>query len=98
MEAIRYVQSAEIVSALTDRSAIPVDLSDPKLKQFPGSGPIDAKSTGRKKVIVTGCYDWLHTGHVRFFEEVFQNMEMCTQWWATMPTIEIAERQRASAV
>jgi cytidyltransferase-like protein len=24
---------------------------------------------GRKKVIVTGCYDWLHTGHVRFFEE-----------------------------
>jgi len=25
--------------------------------------------TGNKKVIVTGCYDWLHTGHVRFFEE-----------------------------
>lgn len=24
---------------------------------------------GRKKVIVTGCYDWLHSGHVRFFEE-----------------------------
>ena len=24
---------------------------------------------GRKKVLVTGCYDWLHTGHVRFFEE-----------------------------
>jgi len=23
-----------------------------------------------KKVLVTGCYDWLHTGHVRFFEEV----------------------------
>ena len=26
----------------------------------------------RKKVVVTGCYDWLHTGHVRFFEEVSQ--------------------------
>jgi cytidyltransferase-like protein len=26
----------------------------------------------RKKVIVTGCYDWLHTGHIRFFEEVSQ--------------------------
>lgn len=25
---------------------------------------------GRKKVIVTGCYDWLHSGHARFFEEV----------------------------
>lgn len=24
----------------------------------------------RKKVLVTGCFDWLHTGHVRFFEEV----------------------------
>ena len=26
--------------------------------------------SGRKKVIVTGCYDWLHSGHIRFFEEV----------------------------
>ena len=25
---------------------------------------------GRKKVIVTGCFDWFHSGHVRFFEEV----------------------------
>jgi cytidyltransferase-like protein len=24
----------------------------------------------RKKVVVTGCFDWLHSGHVRFFEEV----------------------------
>ncbi len=26
--------------------------------------------SGKKKVVVTGCYDWLHSGHVRFFEEV----------------------------
>ncbi len=25
-----------------------------------------------KKVIVTGCYDWFHSGHVRFFEETAQ--------------------------
>ena len=25
---------------------------------------------GRPSVLVTGCYDWLHSGHVRFFEEV----------------------------
>jgi cytidyltransferase-like protein len=25
---------------------------------------------GRKKVVATGCYDWFHTGHVRFTEEV----------------------------
>lgn len=24
----------------------------------------------RKRVLVTGCFDWLHSGHVRFFEEV----------------------------
>ncbi|HOL31640.1 MAG TPA: adenylyltransferase/cytidyltransferase family protein [Anaerohalosphaeraceae bacterium] len=25
-----------------------------------------------RKVIVTGCYDWFHTGHIRFFEEASQ--------------------------
>jgi cytidyltransferase-like protein len=28
------------------------------------------RPSGRKKVMVTGCYDWFHSGHVRFFEEV----------------------------
>jgi cytidyltransferase-like protein len=28
-----------------------------------------SESAPRKKVIVTGCYDWFHSGHVRFFEE-----------------------------
>lgn len=27
-------------------------------------------ASGRRRVIVTGCYDWFHSGHVRFFEEV----------------------------
>ncbi len=32
--------------------------------------PIDeVLSPPRKKVLVTGCYDWFHSGHVRFFEE-----------------------------
>ncbi len=31
-------------------------------------GALDSPSL-RKKVIVTGCYDWLHSGHIRFFEE-----------------------------
>jgi cytidyltransferase-like protein len=25
--------------------------------------------SGERRVIVTGCYDWFHSGHVRFFEE-----------------------------
>ena len=29
-----------------------------------------AEQPSRKKVVVTGCYDWFHSGHVRFFEEV----------------------------
>ena len=33
--------------------------------------PVDLRPAkpGAKKVVVTGCYDWLHSGHVRFFEE-----------------------------
>jgi cytidyltransferase-like protein len=27
-------------------------------------------AAGRKKIVVTGCYDWFHSGHVRFCEEV----------------------------
>jgi cytidyltransferase-like protein len=39
-----------------------------ELKGFPESAPLP--SSGRKKVIVTGSYDWFHSGHVRFLEEV----------------------------
>jgi cytidyltransferase-like protein len=28
-----------------------------------------ASDSGRKRVMVTGSYDWFHSGHVRFFEE-----------------------------
>ena len=31
--------------------------------------PHAADRTGRKRVVVTGCFDWFHSGHVRFFEE-----------------------------
>jgi cytidyltransferase-like protein len=42
-----------------------------------GDSPIFAvrepgQSPGPQRVIVTGCYDWFHSGHVRFFEEVSQ--------------------------
>lgn len=30
----------------------------------------DTRIPGRQMVIVTGCYDWFHSGHIRFFEEV----------------------------
>ncbi len=31
--------------------------------------PVVPGNPESKKVVVTGCFDWLHTGHVRFFEE-----------------------------
>jgi cytidyltransferase-like protein len=42
-----------------------------QLPSFPPSPAPDPRASepGRKKVLVTGCYDWLHSGHVRFFEE-----------------------------
>jgi cytidyltransferase-like protein len=36
----------------------------PEPRSEPETGP------ARKRVVVTGCYDWFHSGHVRFFEEV----------------------------
>jgi cytidyltransferase-like protein len=45
-------------------------IPDRKLAGFPAPRSKSVRSPrGRKKVIVTGCYDWFHSGHVRFFEE-----------------------------
>jgi len=44
-------------------------LSAAELAGFPEPAP-SPSVPGRKKVLVTGSYDWLHSGHVRFFEEV----------------------------
>jgi len=44
-------------------------LKDEQMSGFP-QAPAQLGTGGRNKVIVTGCYDWLHSGHVRFFEEV----------------------------
>jgi len=38
------------------------------LKGFPEPPPMPS-APGRKKIIATGCYDWFHSGHVRFTEE-----------------------------
>jgi cytidyltransferase-like protein len=41
------------------------------LQVAPPAPPVPvAPQSAHKKVIVTGCYDWFHSGHIRFFEEV----------------------------
>lgn len=39
-----------------------------ELNGFPEPPPMRS-APGKKKVIATGCYDWFHSGHVRFTEE-----------------------------
>jgi cytidyltransferase-like protein len=41
------------------------------MTRFP-SRAVTPPNTSRPKVIVTGCFDWMHSGHVRFFEEASQ--------------------------
>jgi cytidyltransferase-like protein len=47
------------------------------LKEFPKyqNTPLENPSH-HKKVVVTGCYDWFHSGHVRFFEEVSEHGDL----------------------
>jgi len=40
-----------------------------ELSGFPELPPAPTEP-GRKKIVATGCYDWFHSGHVRFCEEV----------------------------
>jgi cytidyltransferase-like protein len=44
-------------------------LAEAQLGGFPEPPPAPGRP-GRKKVVATGCYDWFHSGHVRFCEEL----------------------------
>ena len=45
-------------------------IMDADVNGFPApAANVYKQPTSRKKVLVTGCYDWFHSGHVRFFEE-----------------------------
>ena len=46
-------------------------LADSDLAGFPPHDlSIPSAGQGGKRIVATGCFDWLHTGHIRFFEEV----------------------------
>jgi cytidyltransferase-like protein len=38
---------------------------------------LPASLRAHKRVIVTGCYDWFHSGHVKFFEEASALGDLC---------------------
>lgn len=48
-----------------------------QLQGFPDCDIIQSSTDGsKKKVLVTGSFDWFHSGHVRFFEEVSELGEL----------------------
>jgi cytidyltransferase-like protein len=68
---------SEIQDSATNRAACEAQgidyrmVREEELRGFPERAAAPpASAAGRKRVVVTGCYDWVHSGHVRFFEEV----------------------------
>lgn len=77
LEGIRYVDSVEEGGARPP----PGPLLDPEsldLGGFPYEAPPpDApRAPGIKRVVVTGCFDYFHSGHMRFFEEASEFGEL----------------------
>ena len=72
------LQSQEVpeLKACADKQGIAYNvISDDSLIGYP-EHDYDLTETGNKKVIVTGCYDWFHTGHIRFFEEAAEKGDL----------------------
>jgi cytidyltransferase-like protein len=57
----QWAQAAKIEYHVVPESAL---REAPPAPSVPNNPPASGK-----KVVVTGCYDWFHSGHVRFFEE-----------------------------
>ena len=70
--------------------------SPEELSGFPEPPPMPS-APGRKKVVATGCYDWFHSGHVRFTEEVSALWRFVCHRWPRHKH-PFAERRGSSAV
>lgn len=65
-ESNRYVDKV----TSTDVQESLFEVAEEDLPEIPLADADEDLSVGKRpKVIVTGCFDWLHSGHVRFFEE-----------------------------
>jgi cytidyltransferase-like protein len=65
LDSLRYVDVVEITDEPIRGGP---SIADDVLAAIPPAEPVPANPPG-KKVLVTGCYDWFHSGHVAFFEE-----------------------------
>ena len=72
VRAIRFVSALSVVDSIPERAGLTNldQILQTDLQKVPSTPAVpEASKSARKKVIVTGCYDWFHSGHVRFFEE-----------------------------
>jgi len=75
IHAICFDQGGPVEEAMAARSAATACRADcraftcSELGGFPDAAP-PARDPSKRRIVVTGCFDWLHSGHVRFFEEV----------------------------
>jgi cytidyltransferase-like protein len=53
----------------TSHNIIYHTIKDSAINGFPIYAIDNDSQYPKKKVLVTGCFDWFHSGHVRFFEE-----------------------------
>jgi len=64
-----WEESAHRERTCTSRGIPYLILTKQQIAGFPEQAFPPSKMSSSKKVIVTGCFDYFHSGHVRFFEE-----------------------------
>ena len=72
LQALRFVRHVQILNQPLPEQIPPItaaQLLEYPTDEFFKSSTMWELPTNRKKVVVTGCYDYFHSGHVRFFEE-----------------------------
>ena len=70
--------SAELAAARAAVGALHAEVvvfGDRELEGYPEI-PVSSPDPARKRVVVTGCFDWLHSGHIRFFAEASDHGEL----------------------
>jgi len=71
--AVRETETSREKQSFCEQNSIHYQvITNNTISGFPIRVPSANDSIDRKKVMVSGCFDWVHTGHVRFFEVVSQ--------------------------
>jgi len=77
--ALQDAPAADRLRALCAKAGVEfVEIGPKQLEGFPAPQPdkLAADDPKAKRVLVTGCYDWLHSGHVEFFRDAATHGEL----------------------